>query len=117
MWGDAGNDWLKGEAGNDWLRGGSGADSLFGGLGEDTLEGGEGADTYVFQQGGDEDIVLGFEDGTDRMDVSGLGITDIAQIDFYSWDTIVFVEHAGETVATVLNATVDQFDATDFIFA
>ncbi|MBX2855353.1 MAG: hypothetical protein KTR21_10205 [Rhodobacteraceae bacterium] len=41
-----------------------------GGAGFDRLIGGEGADVYVFEAGGDRDVLVGFELGVDKIDVS-----------------------------------------------
>lgn len=48
LWGEIGNDILRGGAGDDRLIGGFGNDRLTGGLGADTLWGAEGADRFIF---------------------------------------------------------------------
>ena len=69
---------LTGNAGNDTLSGGSGDDVLIGGTGRDLLTGGDGADRFVFQAPGDStpgtlrDQILDFQQGVDRIDLSGL---------------------------------------------
>jgi Ca2+-binding RTX toxin-like protein len=65
----AGNDKLDAGAGDDWLRGGTGSD---------TLAGGAGADMFVFDAGDSavgtgRDLVTDFEQGSDRIDLSGAG--------------------------------------------
>ncbi len=76
-------DRLSGGAGDDVLRGGYGRDVLEGGAGADRMSGGAGADTFVFA-GADADralnVIRDFEQGTDRIDVSGLGAAEIAFI-------------------------------------
>ncbi|CAK6702011.1 calcium-binding protein [Synechococcus sp. CBW1107] len=57
IFGEAGNDYIKGLGGNDYLVGGDGADSLFGGYGRDTLLGGDLNDILV--GGEDADILSG----------------------------------------------------------
>ncbi|MEA5423138.1 calcium-binding protein [Synechococcus sp. CCY9202] len=57
IFGEAGNDYIKGLGGNDFLVGGDGADSLFGGYGRDTLLGGDLNDILV--GGEDADILSG----------------------------------------------------------
>lgn len=78
--GGIGNDWLIGEAGADRLtggigadrlQGGKGADILTGGAGNDALGGGAGADVFVFTGNTGADRITGFEDGLDRIDLSG----------------------------------------------
>ncbi len=56
LFGDAGDDRLKGGAGNDILDGGTGADLLVGGSGRDLLIGGAGADRLVGNA--DDDILI-----------------------------------------------------------
>ena len=51
--------YLYGEAGNDTLRGGSGNDNLFGGAGNDSLQGNAGDDTLVALGGGAYDTLTG----------------------------------------------------------
>ncbi|WP_167737306.1 M10 family metallopeptidase C-terminal domain-containing protein [Sphingomonas parva] len=76
---DAGN-LLDGGAGNDVLIGGAGADRLVGGLGQDRLDGGAGADLFVFAAGDSavglsRDTIVGFDQGSDRIDLTGAGAT------------------------------------------
>ncbi len=56
LYGDAGNDRLKGGGGNDVLLGGSGDDLLVGGSGRDILIGGVGADRIIGNA--DDDILV-----------------------------------------------------------
>lgn len=100
LWGGAGGDTLLGEAGNDTLEGGDGDDSLLGGddldrlvggAGADTLDGGTGDDHITGDAGDDHirgglgrdmfdyaatgwgvDVILDFEDRTDRIAFTGL---------------------------------------------
>lgn len=84
--GDEGNDFLFGNHGNDTLFGGDGDDRLIGGCGEDVFWGGTGKDVmksmadgqrdvFVFetvsasQSGGGRDRIVGFESGTDLIDL------------------------------------------------
>lgn len=69
---------LAGGAGDDSLSGGGGADTLIGGLGSDSLEGGAGADVFCFESGDSavgsvRDLILDFEKGSDRIDLSAVG--------------------------------------------
>ena len=88
LYGESGNDTLIGgdlalDRGNDYLEGGAGHDLLDGGGGTDTLVGGSGADTYRFSVSGDfvivagtgtsaghRDVIRGFQQGSDVIDVS-----------------------------------------------
>ena len=73
-----GKDKLSGSNGKDTLEGGDGADVLRGGIDKDLLIGGAGADRYVYnalvqsRPGPGADIIKGFEDGLDKIDVSAI---------------------------------------------
>jgi len=89
VFGEGGADQIFGEEGDDGLFGGSGADSLFGGSGQDTLlgEGGEdiliggadddtmagggGADAFGFEDGFGNDLIIGFQIGSDILQIVG----------------------------------------------
>lgn len=75
--GNAGNDTLIGGAGDDRLSGGQGADRLTGGPGADVLSGGRGADVFIFQRGGGQDVIVDFQDGTDKLLAQGLNRAQI----------------------------------------
>ncbi|WP_419897618.1 calcium-binding protein [Roseomonas sp. USHLN139] len=70
--GRGGNDVIVGGAGDDRLLGGDGDDLLIGGAGNDRLSGGSGADIFRMSRDPGTDIVVDFEDGIDRFDISGL---------------------------------------------
>jgi len=72
LYGGSGDDVMKGGAGDDHLSGGSGDDRLDGGAGDDVLTGGSGDDVFAF---GDGDRITDFKVGTDKIDLSGLGVT------------------------------------------
>jgi hypothetical protein len=65
--GGGGDDSLSGSGGADALQAAGGRDRLDGGGGADRLWGGAGADLFVFAAGGDDDRILDFEDGVDRL--------------------------------------------------
>lgn len=70
LFGLAGDDDLHGDEGRDWLAGGAGADLVVGGAGDDLLAGGEGADVFEFRRGSGRDVVVDFERGRDRLDLT-----------------------------------------------
>lgn len=78
VFGNAGNDRIDGGAGDDRLVGGGGRDVLTGGAGIDTLIGGSGADVFVFADGdtgstrATADVIRGFEDSIDTIDLSAI---------------------------------------------
>jgi Ca2+-binding RTX toxin-like protein len=81
--GGAGSDTLLGALGNDKLNGGAGADLLVGGAGNDTLTGGDASvDTFRFSSadGGGTAFITDFHRGEDLLDVSGLGVTGLAEV-------------------------------------
>lgn len=71
MYGEVGNDTIKGAEGNDLLSGGSGTDKLFGDAGNDMLLGGEGVDELTggsgddYLSGGAGDDLLSGGEGSD----------------------------------------------------
>ena len=70
--GDA-DDLLWGQDGDDWLAGGLGSDILMDGAGRDTLAGSAGADTFVLTADGDAEVIVDFQPGIDRLNLSGWG--------------------------------------------
>lgn len=65
---------IEANDGSDIVRSGAGDDRLTGGRGADLLAGGAGADHFVWlapDEGGD--VVLDFQDGTDRLELLGSG--------------------------------------------
>jgi Ca2+-binding RTX toxin-like protein len=101
----------------DRLEGGDGADTLRGAGGNDVLEGGDGADVFqITGPGWGVDVVLDFEDGVDRIAVSGVpGATS---------DTSFTITQSGSATRiafgadAILLANTDQSAITDadFIF-
>lgn len=88
--GSDGNDTLRGQGSDDVLIGGAGDDRLFGRGGNDTLDGGPGddwmrgdagADKFVFARGDHADVVADFQAGSDKIDLSALGLGDMAGLE------------------------------------
>ena len=80
--GVVGNDSLDGGAGSDTLSGEYGNDTLIGGGGADTLSGGSGSDRFAFaaraeSAGVNTDTIQDFLQGSDIIDLSGLGFTGV----------------------------------------
>ncbi|MBC2837142.1 calcium-binding protein [Paragemmobacter straminiformis] len=73
--GGEGDDLLYGLFGDDVLDGGAGSDRLDGGRGKDRMTGGTGADLFQFTSylRGEVDVITDFEDGIDRLRLTGLG--------------------------------------------
>ena len=69
--GNEGSDFLYGGGGKDKLKGNQGNDFLFGEAGDDKLKGGGGADTFVIDDNDGRDLVKNFEEGVDRVGITG----------------------------------------------
>ena len=67
----AGNDLISGGLGADILFGNTGADRLIGGGGDDRMGGGTGADVFVFGGIFGDDRISDFQNGIDRLDLTG----------------------------------------------
>lgn len=78
--GTAGRDLLVGYDGSDRLFGLAGDDDLHGGAGDDLLSGGGGSDVFEFRRGSGNDVVVDFEIGRDRLDLTDYGLTSWAQV-------------------------------------
>jgi Ca2+-binding RTX toxin-like protein len=65
---------LDGSGGNDTLNGREGNDTLKGGTGADYLTGGTGSDLFVLDNKAGADTVTDFVSGTDKIQISQLGI-------------------------------------------
>lgn len=81
LYGGAGNDNLYGGKGNDAVSGEGDDDNIIGGLGRDQLEGGAGADRFIYNALNEStlayagrDLILGFDDTADIIDLSALGL-------------------------------------------
>ena len=122
--GGDGADTLLGMGGADTLLGGAGADSISGhggndiingGAGNDRLSGGQGGwDKFVFDAGWGQDTIVDYEDGVDRLDLHGTGlsfsdlhISQVGQnavVTTLAGDAIIF-EHTLATALTVSDFT------------
>ncbi len=72
--GGNGNDTLIGSKNDDDdLRGGGGNDTLKGRGGDDSLTGGSGKDSFVFKKNQGTDVIEDFQNGKDKIDLSGFG--------------------------------------------
>jgi Ca2+-binding RTX toxin-like protein len=99
--GDAGNDYLHGDDGGDDLYGDAGNDTLIGGNEKDDMWGGTGVDVFKFlalsnSLSANPDRIYDFEDGTDKISVSGLGFTGI-QAGAASGSVLGYTQSSGKT--------------------
>jgi hypothetical protein len=114
--GGLGNDVLKGNAGDDRLLGGSGNDTLKGGAGDDRLTGNAGEDVFVFERGAGRDTVTDFRHGQDKLDVSGLaGVEQMSDLHIRQLDGDTMIQH-GTDIIVLKGVTVSDLNNGDFIF-
>ena len=112
--GARGEDELFGGAGGDRIRGGAGDDTLSGGLDDDTLVGGAGNDVFMFAANDGDDIVRGFQQGLDRIEISsGASVFEDVSIAQIAGNTVV--SFAGANI-TFVGQFADDFGQDDFIF-
>lgn len=118
--GKAGNDNLNGGDGNDTLYGNSGADTLIGGAGDDRLDGGSGNDRYtggagsdrfVFRNTGDRDTITGWQDGFDKIELTGWSGT-IRKIQVGNDVQLSF----GTSIILLKNTDSSDITGSDFLF-
>lgn len=121
--GGADNDYLYGGAGNDTLFGDSGTDYLYGGAGNDILYGGAGGDYFVFElNGGTDDRIKDFVDGTDKIGIAA-GVTTVGWAaydlngDGTAESTLLAFGNSTSysTYAIVENVLATSFDNSDFV--
>jgi len=142
--GGQGNDTLIAAAGGDSMQGNSGNDLLIAGPGVDTMSGGTGNNTFQFNAVNDSyvnitpasighpqtttdlrDIITDFQHGTDKIDITGTGITSLAQLSvthstlsgFGNVTIISQIEAPDTSYFSVILVGTTTMHATDFIFA
>ncbi|MBY5931439.1 hypothetical protein KUV51_00390 [Tateyamaria omphalii] len=99
--GGNGDDILRGDAGNNTIWGGNGDDVIYGRSGSDVLSGGGGADTFHFRPHYGEDIIVGFEDNLDAIDLTRFGFASMADVNALSMqvgDDVVLDLGNGDTL-------------------
>lgn len=111
--GGRGADVLRGGGGNDAIFGGAGRDLIDGGAGDDMLTGGPGPDRYLFRPDQGDDVVTGFDDGRDLIDLAAFGFTDAAEVTALARDTVagLSVDLSDQGGGTIL---LEQFLSTQF---
>lgn len=132
--GTASNEGIFGMEGNDTLSGGSGADTLDGGAGVDRLTGGNGADVFKFTDlthsvgtSSQYDRIVDFENGVDKIDLSGLGFTTLTtsattvsnqlRISYSSGTDRTYLQNGQNNFEFFIDGNVSaSLDADDFIF-
>lgn len=126
LYGGAGNDELDGGTQNDQLYGGAGIDALMGGDGHDRLDGGtqndiltggQGRDTFVFSTGTGRDVITDFANNQDYLDFSASAAATFADVQahMYQSGNDVVIDYGADRL-TLLNISLGQVDASDFLF-
>ncbi|WP_170311828.1 calcium-binding protein [Sulfitobacter sabulilitoris] len=114
--GGDGDDYLSGDKGADTLDGGAGDDTLVGHKDNDVLIGGAGKDVYYVTSDAGQDQILDFEQGADRIDMSGLGFWDFAQLTLTeTGDGGVLLSWGGIDTLELTGTALADMDAGDFI--
>ncbi len=122
--GDSGSDVIYGGRGDDTLEGGGRGDTLDGGVGDDVLTGGGAGDTFVIRRvNNGDDIVTDFQNGSDVVDISDLGILNFSRIssagalDQTTDGVVIDLELLGGSGSITLNGVqIGDMNGTDFIF-
>ncbi|WP_198040465.1 beta strand repeat-containing protein [Sphingopyxis sp. QXT-31] len=110
---------MGGNAVGNFLLGGAGNDRLDGRGGNDVLFGEAGNDVFVFTGGAGSDVIGDFTRGQDRIDLSALGITGLAQISggFVQDGNVGAIRLASGDLIVLHNVDMATLTAGDFIFA
>ncbi|MDO6963850.1 M10 family metallopeptidase C-terminal domain-containing protein [Rhizobium alvei] len=115
--GGAGDDRLIGNRIANDLYGNDGDDSLSGGGGNDRLWGGDGADLFLFGRNFGRDRIEDFEDGTDRIDLSGFGLPSwrivLSRAEQEEDDVVVDLANGNEL--TIAGASLADLDRSDLV--
>ena len=115
LYGGNNNDTLFGNNDNDTLYGEAGDDILNGGQGSDVLRGGLNNDIFVIAVGNGSDIVQDFQDGFDKMGLSGGLLFSQLTILGSGTNTLIKNTSSGETFATLQNVSSTLITNLDFI--
>jgi Ca2+-binding RTX toxin-like protein len=117
------NDRLFGGESTDTIYGGGGNDFIDGGTGQDFLTGNAGRDTFRFVDQWDFDTVMDFQNGQDKLDLSGQGIsyadlnfemTD-ADSDGNTDDLLIKIDNGAFGEIALLNTNMSAMDVSDFV--
>jgi Ca2+-binding RTX toxin-like protein len=124
VWGNGGNDTLSGASGNDYLSGGTGNDNFYGGagndrmlggVGNDRLSGSAGADRFVYNSADGADVIIGFRDAVDHIEIK-TGAERFSQVRVTDSGTDTIIRFG------TVKITLEDFDhrligSADFIFS
>lgn len=117
--GSDGSDRLLGDSSKNSLFGDGGNDRLDSGRGDDLLRGGSGRDTFVLAPHAGTDTILDFEDGLDRIELTGglsfdqLTITQGTGSD--QANTLIGVKNTNQLLAELIGIQANSITSGDFI--
>ncbi|MFM6440976.1 MAG: lectin-like protein, partial [Dolichospermum sp.] len=114
LYGGNNNDTLFGNDDNDTLWGEAGNDILNGGKGNDILVGGTNNDVFVIALSNGADIVQDFQDGLDRIGLSGGLLFTQLTILGTGTNTVIRNTSSGEIFATLQNVSSTLITSVDF---
>ena len=114
LYGGNNNDTLFGNDDNDTLWGEAGDDILNGGKGNDILVGGANNDVFVIALSNGADIVQDFQDGFDRIGLSGGLLFSQLTILGTGTNTVIRNTSSGEIFATLQNVSSTLITSFDF---
>ncbi|GCL43887.1 lectin-like protein [Dolichospermum planctonicum] len=114
LYGGNNNDTLFGNDDNDTLWGEAGNDILNGGKGNDILVGGTNNDIFVIALSNGADIVQDFQDGLDRIGLSGGLLFSQLTILGTGTNTVIRNTSSGEIFATLQNVSSTLITSVDF---
>jgi Ca2+-binding RTX toxin-like protein len=115
LFGGLGDDTLNGSSGDDRLFGEQGNDRLVGGSGSDTFTGGVGNDTFVLEYFNgsqftqDLDVVTDFLQGSDKIDLSIVGISD--------FNTVFSLTSNDSSLSSVITTRYNGYDTSNGIYS
>ncbi|MDO5646721.1 calcium-binding protein [Paracoccus sp. (in: a-proteobacteria)] len=116
LYGGSGDDTLSGGNGNDSLYGGAGRDRLIAGAGNDQLWGGTNADVFVFARGDDWSRINDWQDGLDKIEISGTNWWGLSRKQTDAGVEVSFSWGATLTTIEIAGAKLADIDQSDFIF-
>jgi Ca2+-binding RTX toxin-like protein len=102
------------------LSGFEGVVTVDGGLGNDTVVGGEAGFTYVFHDDGSDDLILGFDAGSDRINLvdrpDSTFKTLMENLHIAQVGVDVVIDDGAGSVLTLANTSLESLGASDFLF-
>ncbi len=100
--------------------GNNGNDTPGGGAGDDSINGGAGNDVFVFDNNFGVDVIHGFNNGDDKIDLSGVSslddYTDLMTTHLSNNSSGHAVITDGDNTITLTGVPMDNLDANDFMF-